>query len=337
MQLQMIADQLSLELHGDPSLQIESLASVANAGPQQLTFVVGARWIDALKATRAGAVILPPSLLENAPCSALVSKEPYLSYAQATHILHPDVPPSPGVHKSAIVAADAKVSDTAQIAEYAVIKSGAQIGDQVYVGPGCVVGEDARIGARCYLHANVTLYHQCQIGTDCRLHTGVVIGADGFGYAPSSAGWSRIKQLGRVVIGNQVEIGANTTIDRGALDDTIIGDGVILDNQIQIAHNVQIGEHTAIAACVGIAGSTHIGKRCTIGGKTAIVGHLSIADDVHLTATSFVTQSIKSAGSYSSGMPLQPTRQWRRTYARLNRLEQWVNAVKNLTNQSVSR
>lgn len=331
MQLQTLANSLNLVLQGNPDLNIDSLAPVSRATADQLTFVVSPKYVDALRSTSAGAVILPEALVSEAPCSVLLSTNPYLSYSQATQLLYPDAAWQAGISASATVAPNAAISPSAYIGPQVVVESDAVVSAGAYIGPGCIVGAGAVIGEGSYLHANVTVYHECQLGRNCRLQAGVVIGADGFGYAPSESGWSRIKQVGRVIIGDRVEIGANTTIDRGALDDTIICDGVILDNLIQVAHNVRIGKNTAIAACVGIAGSTTIGENCTIGGMSAIVGHLNIPDNVHLTATSFVTRSIEKRGSYSSGMPLQPTKQWRRTYARLSRLEDLVKSIKKLT------
>ena len=330
MQLQAIAEQLGLTLVGNKELSIESIAPLERAGPNQLTFVSNPKYSSKLSDAEAGAVIVPEKLVSAVRHSALISDNPYLSYAEATQLLCPLPVPPPGIAASASVSAEAQVSELCHIGENAVIGAHAVIADGCYIGPGCVVGESAVIGENCYLHANVTICHDCQLGAACQLQAGAVVGADGFGYARAADGWTAIRQLGKVVIGKRVAIGANTTIDRGALDDTIIADGVILDNQIQVAHNVRIGKNTAIAACVGIAGSTVIGENCTIGGKSAIVGHLNIADNVHLNATSFVTQSIKQAGSYSSGMPLQQTRHWRRTYAQLNRLDDLFRRVKKL-------
>jgi len=331
MQLKHIADALKLELRGDGSRSIENLAPVHNATEADLTFVVSRRYLEKLQQTQAGAVIVPAALAADAPCSVLISEHPYLSYAQVSQLLYPEHTSALGVAGSAVVDPTATLGEGVSIGEHSVIEAGAVIGDHSRIGPGCHIGRQARVGQHSQLLGRVTLSHSCEIGDNCRLQPGVVIGADGFGYAPGPDGWVAIRQVGRVMIGHQVQIGANTTIDRGALEDTVIGDGVILDNQIQIAHNVRIGKMTAIAACVGIAGSTIIGERCTIGGKAAIVGHIQIADDVHLTATSFVTRSVLEAGSYSSGMPLQKTSVWRRTFARLNRLEQLARSIKKLS------
>lgn len=328
MQLRQLADSLDLKLRGNGDLQIAALAPIADAGSSDLSFVVGPRYLKALRATGAGAVIVPPALVDEAPCSVLVSDNPYLSYARATHLLYPETVLTPGVAETAMVAPGATLGEGVTVLANAVIEEGVTIGAGSVIGVGVHVGRNSHIGEQCVIKTHVSIAHECLLGDRCRLQSGAVIGSDGFGYAPSKNGWVAIRQVGRVVIGNDVEIGANTTIDRGALADTIIEDGVILDNQIQIGHNVKLGKNTAIAACVGIAGSTTIGERCTIGGKTAIVGHLTITDDVHLTATSFVVRSITEAGSYSSGMPLQKTSLWRRTYSRLGRLEELARAIK---------
>lgn len=328
MNLSALATALELEFHGDANREITALAPVTGAGATDLTFVVSARYRDALIGTQAGAVIVPETLAHHAPCDTLISSHPYASYAAASQLLYPEYQAPVGISDSAWVDADATVSADASVGPCCVIEAGAVIESGVQIGAGCTIGRGARIGRDTVLKPNVSINADCELGARCRIQSGAVIGSDGFGYAPTTSGWLAIRQVGRVIIGNDVEIGANTTVDRGALSDTRIGDGVILDNQIQIAHNVVIGEHTAIAACVGIAGSTVIGSHCTIGGKSAIVGHLNITDNVHLTATSFVTQSINEPGSYSSGMPLLPTGQWRRLYTRLGQLDTLFRRLK---------
>lgn len=333
MRLHEIAKALGLGTFGDENPQIVGLGPIRSATEGQLSFVVGPKFLEPLKSTQASAVIVPESLVRHVPCSGIISDNPYLSYAQVTQILYPD-PPGAGIHETATIAEDASIATGVSIGPHSVIDSGASIGAGTIIGAGSYIGANASLGGGCLLHPNVSIYADCHIGEQCRIQSGAVIGGDGFGYARAPTGWQRIQQVGRVMVGDRVEIGANTTIDRGALDDTVIEDDVILDNQIQIAHNVTIGRETAIAACVGIAGSTRIGKNCTIGGKAAIVGHLTIADNVHLTATSFVTQSITQAGSYSSGVPLLPTRRWRRDYVRLARLDDLFQRVKKMTQNS---
>ncbi len=321
MNLSALASALDLEFHGDATRELDGLAPVSVASQSQLTFVVSPRYRDSLINTEAGAVIVPAALADLAPCDTLISNQPYASYAAASQLLYPEYRAPAGINDSAMIDADTTIAADASIAAGVVVEQGASIEAGAEIGAGCCIGRGVTIGRNTILKPRVTINNDCQIGARCRIQSGAVIGSDGFGYAPTASGWMAIRQVGRVVIGDDVEIGANTTIDRGALADTVIGDGVILDNQIQIAHNVVIGERTAIAACVGIAGSTVIGKNCTIGGKSAIVGHLTITDNVHLTATSFVTQSISESGSYSSGMPLLPTGQWRRLYTRLGQLD----------------
>ncbi len=342
MKLEQLANSLELNFSGEADAEVTHLADIhatadnSNLGAAtdgvagrlagSLSFVTGKRYADALQASQATAVIVPESMAELAPGNYLVSDNPYLSYAEASQLLYPRRETT-GVHASAAVAASATIDASATIGANVVIEAGAVIDAECVVGAGCVIGEGACIGRGTTLFPNVTVTADCMIGSDCRVQPGAVIGSEGFGYAPSPTGWVRINQVGRVVIGDRVEIGANTTIDRGAIEDTIIEDGVILDNQIQVAHNVRIGKHTAIAGCVGIAGSTRIGERCRIGGKSAIVGHLNIADNVTITAASFVTRSIDEPGVFSSGMPQQESAVWRRNVARLSRLDELFKRV----------
>ncbi|MCL4154652.1 UNVERIFIED_CONTAM: hypothetical protein GTU68_016807, partial [Idotea baltica] len=296
---------------GDPAFEVQQLAPIATATSADLSFVVSARYKDQLAASRAGAVILPESIAKHAPGNFLVSANPYASYARASWLLTPESRPKAGVHELASVDPSAVISPTASIGQH------------------CVISADVSIGAHTRLFPRVTVYHDCVIGDDCRVQSGAVLGAEGFGFAFDQT-WQPIHQTGRVVIGNKVHVGANTTIDRGAIDDTVICDGVILDNQIQIAHNVQIGENTAIAGCVGIAGSTRIGANCQIGGASNIVGHINIVDGVVLNATSFVSQSIDKPGRYSSGMPLQTSGDWKRTFVILSKLNDLLKRVRQL-------
>jgi UDP-3-O-[3-hydroxymyristoyl] glucosamine N-acyltransferase len=284
-----------------------------------LSFLANSRYRRALPATRASAVVLAPADLAACPVAALVSENPYLAYARIAQLLHPPTAVTPGVHPSAIVSPAARIAPSAGIGPHAVIEEGAEIGERAAVGAGCLVQRGVRIGADTRLIGHVTLYAGVEIGARCLLHAGAVVGADGFGFAPDRGRWHKVPQLGGVRVGDDVEIGANTTIDRGAIGDTVIGDGVKLDNQIQVGHNVVIGAHSAIAACTGISGSTTIGARCMIGGMVGFAGHLTIADDVIVTGCSLVSASIREAGSYSSGMPTVPTRAWRRMVAHLRR------------------
>ena len=328
--LEEIADRLSLPYFGDPTYRLDGIASIENAEPNQLSFVVGKKYADELAATRAGVVILPEAMRNGFAGNAIVSPDPYLSYAYVSHIFYPPSPGFDGIHPAATVDPEAKVDPTASIAAGVVIERGARIEAGCVIGAGSVIGENARIGARTRLFANVTVYHSCELGIDCRVQSGTVIGGEGFGYAREGEGWQRINQIGRVMIGDRVEIGANTAIDRGAIGDTVIEDGVILDNLIQIAHNVRIGRNTAIAGCTGIAGSTSIGANCTIGGSTDIAGHLTIVDNVHFTGTAFVIKSVSEPGVYSSGMPAEKNSTWRRTVARLGQLDAMAVKLRRL-------
>jgi len=286
-----------------------------------LSFLANPHYRRQMEATQATAVVVGPADAEECPCAALIDPNPYLAYARIADLLHPKVLPAPGVHASAVVSGSARIASSASVGPLCVVEDDVHIGERVLLGPGCVIQRGARIGADSRLISRVNVYHGVRVGRRCIVHAGAVIGADGFGFALDSGTWAKVPQVGTVVIGDDVEIGANTTIDRGAIDDTVVGNGVKLDNQIQVGHNVIIGAHTAVAGCVGISGSTTIGQRCMIGGAVGIAGHLTIADDVVVTGCSLVSASIKHAGSYSSGMPTVETRRWRRMVAHLRRLD----------------
>jgi UDP-3-O-[3-hydroxymyristoyl] glucosamine N-acyltransferase len=274
-------------------------------------------------------VIVAPEARDLAGRACIVTPDPYVYFARVAQLFNPPQLPAPGVHPAATVEVDVPAS--CSVGAAATVEAGALIGENVVIGPGCRIGRDVVIGAGTRLHANVTVYHGCVIGQNCILHAGAVIGADGFGFARERDGsWIKIPQVGRVVIGDDVEVGANTTIDRGALDDTVIGDCVKLDNQIQIAHNVRIGEKTAIAGCVGIAGSTTIGARCMIGGQAGIIGHLNIADDVVVSAGTLVTKSITRGGVYTANLPVQSHPDWVRNFAHLRHLDALVDRIRAL-------
>ena len=325
-----LAVRLQVELRGDPATRIGSLATLGSAGPGQLSFLANPLYRAQLASTSAAAVIVHPDLAAESPCPCLLSPNPYLTYARVTHWFdrRPRVPA--GVHPSALVAPDVVMGEGCRIGPNVVLGEGCVLGDGVELGAGTVIGANSRIGADCLFHANVTLYHGITVGDRCVLHSGVIIGADGFGFASEKGNWYKIAQLGGVRIGNDVEVGASTTIDRGALQDTLIGDGVILDNQIQIAHNVEIGEGTAIAGCTGIAGSTRIGRYCTIAGAVGIAGHIEIADRVHITMRSAITKSISEPGSYSSGTAMSATADWRKNAARFRHLDEMARKIKVL-------
>jgi len=316
-----LAVRFGLELRGEPSLRVSRVATLSHAQPGTLSFLANPKYRRQLESTRATAVLVAPENAASCPVAALVDPNPYLAYARIAGVLHPEAPAAPGIHPSAVVSAKARVAPSASVAALAVIEDDAQIDDWVLVGPGSIVQHGAHIGADSRLIARVTVCAGVRIGQRCILHAGAVVGADGFGFAPDAGTWLKVPQIGSVQIGDDVEIGANTTIDRGAIEDTLVEQGVKLDNQIQVGHNVTIGAHTAVAGCVGISGSTTIGRRCMIGGGVGIAGHLTIADDVVVTGCSLVSASIRQAGSYSSGMPAVETRLWRRMVAHLRRLD----------------
>ncbi len=315
-----LAVRFGLELRGDPQLRVTRVATLPNADVGALSFLANRRYRRALQATRATAVVVAAEDAPLCTAAALIDPNPYLAYARIAALLYPAAETGAGVHAGAIVAASAAVPPSAAVGACAVIEHGVRLGDRAFVGPGCIVQQGVSIGADTRLLARVTVCARTAIGRRCIVHPGAVIGADGFGFARDGDGWFKVPQIGGVRIGDDVEIGANTTIDCGAIGDTIIENGVKLDNQIQVGHNVVIGEHTAIAGCTGISGSTTIGKRCMIAGKVGIAGHLTIADDVAVTGFSLISASIKEAGSYSGGIPAEETRGWRRTVAQLRRL-----------------
>lgn len=325
-----LAVRFGCTLKGDPDVRVSHVATLEAAGPDAVTFLANPNYRRYLPQTRAGVVIVDPRLADACPGAALLAANPYATYARIAAVLHPLPAAIAGTHPGAFVDAAARVDATASVGPRAVIEAGAVIGARAVIGPGCVVMQGARIGADTRLIANVTLCHGVVIGERCILHPGAVIGADGFGLAPDRGEWLKVPQVGSVTIGNDVEIGASTTVDRGAIDDTVIADGVKLDNQIQVAHNVRIGAHTAIAACSGISGSAVIGQRCMIGGMVGIAGHLTICDDVVVTGESFVSGSIRKPGYYSSGLPIDETTRFRKNAARFTRLDELAREVKRL-------
>jgi len=303
---------------------VHGLATLASAGADELSFLADPRYAEQARGTRARAVIaraadavlLPPG------CRLLSADDPYAAFARLARALaaRQQAGTPPGIHPSASIADDAQIGADVSVGAHVWIGPGVRIGAGAVIGPGSTVAAGAALGAGTRLVARVTVYERCTLGERCLVHAGAVIGADGFGFAPVAGRWEKIPQLGAVRIGDDVEIGANTTIDRGALDDTVIGDGCKLDNQIQIGHNVRIGEHSALAGCVGVAGSAVIGRRCRIGGSAGILGHLEICDDVTISAMSLVTRSIRKPGFYSGVFPLMDNADWERAAATLRRL-----------------
>lgn len=325
-----LAKVLGAQVEGDADCRIEGVATLDHAQPGELAFLANSKYHKYLAATKASAVILRADDAPACPGNALISDNPYLAYARAAELFEKKIEQPLGRHPSAVVDESAKIADGVRIGPGVVIEADVEIGAGVSIGPGCVVGCGACLGDESRLLANVTLCHGVQLGKRVLVHPGAVIGSDGFGQANDEGSWVKVPQLGSVRIGDDVEIGANTTIDRGAVDDTVIENGVKLDNQIQIAHNVHIGAHTAIAACVGIAGSTRIGKHCTLAGGVGVVGHLVIGDNVHFSAQTLVTRSFLEPGYYSGNLPAVPNNLWRRTIARIRRLDTVLQRFKGL-------
>ena len=329
-----IAAVLGGELLGDPRLPIVGIAPLERAGGDAIAFLANPRYRAQLAGSRAGCVIVPPALRDEASArgAAIVTPDPYLYFAQLTQWWASRTRPreAAGVHPSAVVAADARLGAGVHVGALAVIEAGAAIGDGAVIGVQCFVGRGATVGAATRLHPRVTLAFGCSIGARGIVHSGAVIGADGFGFAPTREGYVKIEQLGAVRIGDDVEIGANTCIDRGALADTVIEDGVKLDNLIQIAHNVHIGRGSAMAGCSAVAGSTRIGARCTVGGGAGILGHLTIADDVHISAQSTVSRSIAKPGTYTGFFPLDDNRAWEKNAVTLRQLHALRERVRAL-------
>ncbi len=336
--LAQIVEALGGELVGSPEAVVNGLATLASAQPQHLSFAVSDRYREALLASQAGAFIVPPSLRNAAAphVALIVTAQPYLYYARLSQwwVARQRAGERPAVHPSAVVAPSARVGERVSIGPLAVVEADAQLGDDVVIGAHCVVETDAVIGAGTRLAPGVQFGARCVIGARGLIHSGVVIGADGFGFAPEGGRWTKIEQLGAVRIGDDVEIGANCTIDRGALDDTVIEDGVKLDNMIHIAHNVHIGANTAMAGCAAVAGSARIGKGCTIGGDAKILGHLSLADGVHISACSVVTRSITQPGTYTGFFPIDDNSTWEKNAASLRQLFKLRERVRSLERQN---
>lgn len=326
-----IVAQLGGRVLGDTGgVRISQIATLENAQPDQISFLTNSKYRAQLASTKAGAVILAESEADSTGLPRIIADNPYAYFAKVSALLNPLPEVSPGIHPSAVVGEGAVIDATASVAATAVIGAGAKIGAFSVVGEGCCIGANVVVGSHARIYPRVVIYHDCVIGDYLIAHSGAVIGADGFGIAMDAGHWIKIQQIGRVVIGNDVEIGANTTIDRGALDDTVIEDGVKLDNQIQIAHNVRIGAHTAIAGCVGIAGSTTIGQYCRIGGSAGILGHLHITDHVEIAAFTLIGKSIGEAGSYAAIFPFSKSEDWRRNTVHLRHLDDLVKRIKTL-------
>jgi len=325
-----LATQFGCELIGDPDVVVNGVASLSSAEPDSLSFLSNAALREQLSVTKAAAVILRAADAAASPVAAIIHDDPYACYARMSAVVCPPPAFEPGVHASAVIAPSATVADSAHLAPNVVVGDRSEIGENVYLGPGTVIGPDCKLGDDCRLIANVTLVRRVAIGIRCVFHPGVVIGADGFGNAMTPEGWVKVPQMGGVRIGDDVEIGANTTVDCGALDDTVIEDGVRIDNLCMIAHNVHIGEHTALAGMVGIAGSTTIGKRCLFAGKAAAVGHVTICDDVIVAARTYLSKDVTTPGTYAASFPADDAKSWARQLARFRRLGALIERVKKL-------
>jgi UDP-3-O-[3-hydroxymyristoyl] glucosamine N-acyltransferase len=317
------------ELFGDREIEVHTVAPMDKSGDGEVTFLSNPRYAKFLGQCHASLIMVKPEHKDLCTGNVLVVADPYVAFAKVAQAL--DTTPSMasnGIHPSAVIDADATIGNNVSIGANSVIESGVVLEDDVVIGAGCVIGRAAKLGRGTRLWANVTIYHRVELGHSCLVQSGTVIGADGFGYANEKGEWVKIPQLGSVKIGNRVEIGASTTIDRGALEDTIIEDNVIIDNQIQIAHNVHIGYGSAMAGGTIVAGSTHIGKYCIIGGGAVINGHIEIADGVTITGMGMVMRSIEEKGVYSSGIPIQTNKEWRKTAARVHRIDEMHKQLK---------
>lgn len=328
--LAQLAELVGGTIHGDPACMIESVAALDNAKQGQISFLINIQYKSHLNTTNASAIILKEEFLADCPVNAIVTENPYAAYARIAQLLHPAMRQTPGIHSTAIIDSTVTLGENVSIGPYVVIEANSAIGDNTSVGANSYIGGNVSIGYDTKIDAHVAIHHGTHIGNRCILFSGAVIGSDGFGHAYDKTGWVKIPQIGKVYIGNDVEIGANTTVDRGAIDNTIIEDGVKLDNQIQIAHNVRIGEHTVIAGCSGIAGSAVIGKRCMIGGLSGVAGHLEVTDGVMIAGMSMVTTSIDKPGTYSSALPAEPNNLWRRYVARFKQLDSFAKRLRAL-------
>ena len=326
--LQDVAHEIGATLLGDSKQEIEDIAPLDRATANQLSFLSSAEYASHLSTTEAAAVILRPEQQELFNGNRLLMDDPYLGYAKAASLFHPFRQVDFGVHPTATVSLSATLAAGGWVGAKSMVMAGARISEGVYIGPGCVISSGCKIGKGSRLMANISLMEDTVLGEGCIVHPGAVIGSDGFGFAQEGERWIKISQLGRVVIGDRVEIGANTTIDRGALEDTVIEDGVKIDNLVHIAHNVHIGENCAMAAMVGVAGSSTIGAGSTFGGQAGVVGHIHIAPGTHCTARTFVAQSIEEPGVYSSGTPADTNRRWRRNTVQFKKLNESIQRLR---------
>jgi UDP-3-O-[3-hydroxymyristoyl] glucosamine N-acyltransferase len=326
-----LAHEFGLSLVGDPATLITGVATLATAGPGQLAFLANPKYRGQLAGTRAAAVVLSADAVESSPVPALIARNPYASFARIAARFEPRPEQPAGIHPSAVVDASAEIDPSAHVGPFVVIGARSRIGAAAVIGAHSAIGEDCVVGPGCHLVARVTLVTRVRLGARVLIHPGAVLGADGFGLAMDQGAWLKVPQLGGVIVGDDCEIGANTTIDRGALGDTVLEEDVRLDNQIQIAHNVHIGAHTAMAGCSAVAGSARIGRYCLIGGAAGVLGHLEICDRVTITAMSLVSHSIREPGEYSSGTPLMDNRAWRKSAVRFKQLDELARSLTRRT------
>jgi len=328
--LEKLAAAVDGHVVGDPGIEVDSVNTLIDAGAGQITFYTSHKYKNELKATRAAAVILADPDQDDCPVAAIVVKNPHPAFARIAGLLHPPPHVQPGIHPDAVIGADCDIDASAWIGPHVTIADGVRVGAGTWIGPGCVIGERTVIGKDCRLWSNVTVMHECVLGDRVLVHSGAVIGCDGFGQADDQGRWVKIPQLGRAIIHDDVEIGANATIDRGAIRDTVIGEGARLDNLVHVAHNVQVGAHTLIAALSGIAGSTVIGEHCMFGGTVGVSGHITITDNVVVAGAAAVRQSIHEPGAYASGGPLEPLQAWTRNHLRMRQLNDMAKQLKQL-------
>lgn len=328
--LSQLADAIGASVQGDANCEIHNVASIVHAKSGEISFVAEAKYEKYLTQTQASAVLVDKKLAKNCPVNALIMPNPKLGFVKLLQLLRPQKLPPAGIHPTAVIGERCQIDSTARIGAYVVIGDDVVIGPRAVIGPSTTIGDGVKIGEDTYIYSRVTLYHEVVIGKRVILHSGAVIGADGFGLAPAQGQWVKIPQVGRVLIGDDVEVGANTTIDRGAMDDTVIGNGVKIDNLVMIGHNVRIGDHTAIAGCAGIAGSTVIGKHCLIGASAGINGHIEICDHVIITGFAMIQKSITQPGAYSSGTGMQTNREWHKSVIRFWQLDEIYKRLKKL-------
>jgi len=328
-----LATYLGAEVHGNPEHQITEMASLEKATSSQVSFLSNPKFLPYLKNSQAGAVLLKPDQAAEFSGNSLLLANPYLGFAKLSHLFDDEKPTAGVIHPTASIAEGAEIDPSAHLGPYVVIEAGCKIAAGVIIGAHSVLAEGCSIGENTLLHPRVTLYRRVEIGKNCIIHSGAVLGCDGYGFAPTGGDWEKIAQLGNLIIADQVEIGANTAIDRGALGNTVIGKDVKIDNLVHLAHNVKVGEHTAITAQVGVAGSTTIGANCMFGGNSGIAGHIEICDGVQVTGMGMITGSVNKPGVYSSGTGLLPSSNWRKSAVRFRQLEELNQKVKSLETQ----